>query len=148
MTAPLSTPRKAGALRWSVIPLVSIPLLVTCSPSTEPTQAVVGAYTATTLNVDDGARSVDVLAQGGSLTLSLAGDHSTTGRLFAPGGGDNGQDLEESLVGSWSQIGNTIRFSQNADTFVRDAAWITDGATLRTTYVQGGTIVNAILTKE
>jgi hypothetical protein len=98
--------------------------------------------------VIDGGQSIDLLSQGGSLTLTLESGGNTSGRLFAPAGGDNGQDLDENLAGTWSQTGNTIRFSQSADTFIRDASWTVEGSTLRTSFTLGSTTVNAVLTKQ
>jgi hypothetical protein len=98
--------------------------------------------------VSDGGQVTDVLAQGGSLTITLLANGTTSGRLFAPGGGDNGQDLDANLAGSWTRTGNTIHFDQAADTFVRDASWMFDGTTLRTTFTQGGTVVTAVLNKQ
>jgi hypothetical protein len=52
--------------------------------------------------------------------MTLASDGSTTGRLFIPGGAEDGGDLDEDLVGTWTLAGSTINFNQIADTFIRD----------------------------
>ena len=123
--------------------------LLSCSCGTEPTDPdATGSYAATTLTVVDGTQTIDVLVAGGSLTMTLQSDGSTSGRLFVPGGGDNGQDLDENLAGTWTQTGVTVHFSQSADTFVRDASWTLVDRTLRTTYPSGSTTVTAVLTRQ
>lgn len=124
-------------------------MLLSCSSGTEPQDPdAAGSYNATTLTVVDGGQTIDVLAVGGSLTMTLHASGTTSGRLFAPCGGDNGQDLDENLAGTWTQTGSTVRFSQAADTFIRDATWTVDSQTLRTTYTSGGTTVTAMLTRQ
>jgi hypothetical protein len=136
-------------LLWrNTVGLLCVTSLTSCSNAIDPTPSPVGSYVATTLTLIDGGQSIDLLSQGGSLTLTLESGGNTSGRLFAPAGGDNGQDLDENLAGTWSQTGNTIRFSQSADTFIRDTSWTVEGSTLRTSFTLGSTTVNAVLTKQ
>ena len=51
----------------------------------------------------------------------MAPNGTTTGRLFVPGGNEDGSDLDEDLTGTWSLSNSTVTFSQTADTFIRDA---------------------------
>lgn len=142
------------SLRWPRLgwPLL-VGLLASCSTSPKPAEPgtpnpILGTYHASTLTVVVPGQTIDVLATGGSLSITLAANGTTGGRLLAPGGGTNGQALDASMDGTWNQTGNTVRFSQSADTFVRDATWTVDAQTLRTTLVSGTTTVTAVLTKQ
>lgn len=140
--------------RWLWLPLLGA-ALASCSaskpvdppPPSPPPNPILGTYQATVLTVVIPGQTIDVLASGGSLTITLATNGTTSGRFFAPGAAENGQDLDASMAGTWSQTGTTVRFVQNADTFVRDATWAVVAPTLRTTFVSGTTTVTAVLTK-
>jgi hypothetical protein len=56
---------------------------------------------------------------GGSLTLTLTADGKTSGRLFLPGGAQDGGDVDADMAGTWGLIGHTVQFGQAAETFVR-----------------------------
>jgi hypothetical protein len=81
---------------------------------------VSGDYHASVLTATQGTSTFDFLQTGGSLVISLHPDGTTSGRLFLPQGGENGQDLDVDLVGTWSLTGNKVQFQQEGDTFVRD----------------------------
>jgi hypothetical protein len=87
---------------------------------------MVGAYTATQLVTADANGYVDWIAAGGSLTLTLNANATTTGRLFLPGGATGGGDLDEDMVGTWLLIGQTIQLGQAAQTFVRQMDFIAE----------------------
>lgn len=65
--------------------------------------------------------TADLLLLGASLTVVLNQDGTTTGRLLAPGLGENGADVDEDLAGTWTLEGSTVTFDQSGDTFIRDA---------------------------
>jgi hypothetical protein len=119
--------------------------LVACgNDSVAPTaNTVAGTYTATTFTIPP----TDALALGLTLTLTLALDGTTTGRLFLPGGGDNGVDLDEDLTGTWTLSGDTMRFTQSADTFIRDAVFTVGPNRLGTEGTFGDTSLRLVLTK-
>ena len=62
----------------------------------------------------------DWLARGAFLDLTINADGVVEGQLFIPDGQANGTPLNADMFGSWSLKGSTVRFSQAADTFVRD----------------------------
>lgn len=77
-----------------------------------------GAITFTTIQDDV---TTDWLDRGATLAISIASDGTTAGRLFVPGGDEDGSDLDADLVGTWSTLGDSIvEFDHVADTFVRD----------------------------
>jgi hypothetical protein len=84
---------------------------------------VIGSYEATILV----AEGQDVLAAGGSLTLSLEGNGLMSGTLNLPASVSGGP-LDVDLSGTWSLVDRTVLLFQNSDTFVKQAVWVwTDG---------------------
>src|SRR5690242_10879113 len=79
---------------------------------------IVGSYEATSL-IHDGD---DVLAAGGSLTLSFVGNGLMSGTLVVPA--SVGGPLTADMGGTWTLVDRTLVLAQNEDTFVRDAVWI------------------------
>jgi hypothetical protein len=134
-------------LRLVMPALVSAALACGGESFTPTTDTVVGSYTATTLTITSTTPPTDALALGLTLTLTLAPNGTTTGRLFLPGGGDNGVDLDEDLSGTWTLDGHSVRFNQGADTFIRDAVFIAGPNTLSTEGTFGDTSLRLVLTK-
>lgn len=81
---------------------------------------VSGSYTAQTFTATSGAGTLDLLALGAMISVTLDDDGTTTGELFVPGGGEGGEDLEADLEGTWTLTASTVTFNQDADTFLRD----------------------------
>lgn len=106
--------------------LASVLLLAACdSPTGVPIPAeVAGSYRATVLTTRAGGAVVDQLAGGTELRITLDPSGATTGRLFVPHGDENGRDLDADLAGRWTLRGDTVRFEQQADTFVRDIPFL------------------------
>jgi hypothetical protein len=113
--------------------LVALVALAGCgSDSLAPTMAnVAGTYVATVLH----GPGDDILAEGGSLTLVLDASGSVTGSFFVPAslGGPTTLDM----AGTFSLTGSTVRFSQAADSFVRDVDWIWDDDSLEANWDTG-----------
>ncbi|HSJ13932.1 MAG TPA: hypothetical protein VK939_05930 [Longimicrobiales bacterium] len=74
--------------------------------------------------------SIDWIAAGASLTLTLDLGGQLSGRLFMPGADENGGDFDENMAGTWRIEGGRIRFQQTADTFVRDMPFTFAGGAL------------------
>ena len=59
----------------------------------------------------------------------LGADNATSGSLTVPGSVSGGTALTASMAGTAFRTGNTVRFQQSADTFVRDLVWtVSDNA--------------------
>lgn len=130
-------------MRWSPVRAAGLALALAATgacygdgPSLpEPEQALVGTYTAEgtfgavvfTTQEPGGSETVDWLARGASIRLVLNADMTTTGRLFVPGADEDGGDIDEDLVGTWSLHGGVVRLSHEADTFLRDLDLTVDG---------------------
>lgn len=137
---PLIRPRAALAL---------LLLLGACdSPTEAPTAASVsGDYRTSTLTLTRGTTTTDFLARGAQITVTLKGDGTTTGELFVPGGKEDGGDVRENLAGQWTLQSDTVRFSHNADTFLRDTPFIVRGDELRGEFASSGSRLVAVLRK-
>jgi hypothetical protein len=88
--------------------------------STAPELAdVTGSFTATAFTTSSGGGTpIDQLAAGATVTLVLNSDHTTSGRLFAPG--EDG--IDASLVGTFAydEEKAELTLQHDADTFLRD----------------------------
>ena len=85
-----------------------------------------GSYTATSFLVTpSGQPTVDVIAKGGSLTITIAADSTTTGLLSLPAGALSPQGGTASMAGRvFQRADGTFRFEQPAaDTFIEQLAW-------------------------
>lgn len=112
----------------------ALAVAVTGCDSDDPTESdtIAGVYNATTFRVTPaGQGTIDVLAQGGILTLSIASSGATTGILSLPPSVTGGATLTESMVGTAVRTGNTVTFTQSADTFVQDLTFTISGSSLR-----------------
>ncbi len=116
-------------------------------PFTPTVMDLVGSYTATTFTTTSGGTTTDQLAAGASLSLTLAGDGTTTGRLFVPGGAQGGGDLDADMAGTWTLTGRTVTFTQTADTFVRDMPFTAEPNQLRGNATFGGTTIRVTLSQ-
>ena len=118
--------------------------------STPTRQSVAGSYTAsaftTTAGGTTGGSATNVLSQGGSLQMTLGANGSVTGRLILPTA-VAGAAVNENLAGSWTLSGDTVRFTQTADTFVRDTPFLVRGNTLVGDRTFGTTRIQVTLRK-
>jgi hypothetical protein len=108
---------------------------------------VAGDYAATTLTTTSGGVTTNQLAGGASLTIALAPNGTTTGRLFVPGGAEGGGDLDADMAGTWTLTGSTVEFAQTADTFVRDMSLTAARNRLSGEATFSGTTIRVTLTK-
>lgn len=129
--------------------LGSIVGLAACDGPTLPTvDSVAGAYRATTFTVEQGGVTEDILAKGGLINLTLNRDGTTAGRLFAPGGGEDGSDFDADLTGTWSLTGTLVTFQHEADTFVRDVPFTVSDDRLSAEATFSGVTLRVVLTKQ
>lgn len=102
----------------------------TMGPDPLTMQMVAGTYLAgdnfgaITFTTTEDGETTDWLSEGATLEIELAANGTTTGHLFVPGADEDGRDLDADLAGSWTLKGDTVRFSQQADTFVRDMPFL------------------------
>jgi hypothetical protein len=128
---------------WFGLARLSLALLVAGTLGCRD-EGLPGTYHATTFTMQQtGASTTDILAAGGSITLTIAGDLSTTGSLKLPANVQGGPTTV-SLLGSAALIGNEVTLNLVADTFMRDATWTFEGSALSTVYTSSG--VTAVVT--
>ncbi len=95
-----------------------------CGDNTDPSDLLAGTYVATVFSVTPtGQAAINVLAAGGSLTIIIAANNTTSGDLFIPASINGGTAFNASMVGTATLTGTNVQFQQTADTFVRDLTW-------------------------
>ena len=98
-----------------------------------------GSYTATSFLVTpSGQPTVDVIAKGGALSITIASDSTTTGLLSLPAGVLSPQGGTASMAGVVRRAADgTFRFDQpSADTFIESLDWQQfTGALVSTSFV-------------
>ena len=111
-----------------------------------PSPGAPGDYAATRLALSIGGPPVNLLAAGASISLTLAEDHTTSGRLRVPAFAGS-EEIDESLTGTWRQSNDTVFFAGPADTFIRDVPFLLRGATLVADNTDGTTRLQVTLSK-
>jgi hypothetical protein len=99
---------------------------------------VAGTYRADQLLVTPtGQTPIDVLAAGGSLSITIEASGATSGSLYVPPT-IGGVPFGVSMVGTATVTATTVQFTQSADTFVRDLTWTRSANRLEVTDQQAG----------
>jgi len=132
---------RTAALTLSGILLLTVSACGDDDPAA-PTGSIAGTYTSTSFRVDDD----NLLAQGAFLTLTLDPVSTVSGRLIVPMGGEEPVDAD--MEGTYELDGNTVTFTQQADTFVRDATWTWLGDFLDGIWSNGEVTVTVRLTRQ
>jgi hypothetical protein len=114
------------------------------SPTTE---TVAGSYTAGSLTLSSSVGTTDLLALGSTVAITLAVDGTTSGRLFVPGGAEDGSDLDVDLSGTWALAGSTVTFNQAGDTFIREVEFTAERNRLNGEREFSGAIIRLVLGK-
>jgi hypothetical protein len=133
--------------------LAPIVVLLTLScggddPFSPTVQNVAGSYQASSLTGTQSGVTVNLLSLGASVEIVLNENLTTTGRVFAPGLDEGGQDLDVDLAGTWSLQGETVTFNQAGDTFIRDVPFTVGRNRLQGEGTFSGVLVRLTLTKE
>jgi hypothetical protein len=142
-------PRPEGHLR-AILALALALALGSCggedtfSPTVE---TVAGSYTASLLTLSSSVGTTDLLALGSTVAITLAVGGTTSGRLFVPGGADDGSDLDVDLAGTWALSGSTVTFQQAGDTFIRDVEFTAGPNELNGEGMFSGAIIRLVLGK-
>ena len=116
--------RRVRRLVLAILPTLALASACDNSVSITPDE-LAGNYIATSfLITPSGQPAVDVLAKGGSLTINIAGDSSTTGTLSLPANVLPGLGGTASMEGRVLRIADgTYRFNQSAETFIKALNW-------------------------
>lgn len=116
----------------------------TFSPTVE---SVTGSYTASSLTLVSSVGTTDLLALGSTVAITLAADGTTSGRLFVPGGNDDGSDLDVDLAGTWALSGSTVTFNQTGNSFIREVEFTAGPDQLNGEGEFSGAIIRLVLRK-
>jgi hypothetical protein len=108
---------------------------------------VSGTYAPATFTVTSATGTVDLLALGAEVSLTLDPDGTTTGELFVPGGGEGGEDFEADLAGTWTLEGSTVTFNQTTDTFIGEVEFTAERDRLTAEDTGSGQTVRLVLEK-
>lgn len=100
--------------------LLGIAAMIACgSDATEPPSVLVGSYNAVEFTTTGSSGQTNQLLAGSTVNIVLASNHTTTGHLHVAASGST-PAFDADLAGTWAQSGNSVTFSQTADTFVRN----------------------------
>lgn len=125
----------------------SLALLAACSDALT-VESVAGSYEATTFTVREGSTTEDLLAAGASINLTLTAAGTTSGRLFVPGGAEDGSDFDADLTGAWALSGKQVTFDHAADTFIRDMPFTADDGRLSGEATFSGATLRVVLERQ
>jgi hypothetical protein len=124
-----------------------VAIVAACSSNAVAPPDVNGDYVATTFSVVQNGVPINELQAGAHVTISLASDGTTTGILFLPHGNADSSDLILDLSGTWTIQDRTVRFSNAADSFVRDMSFMVVGSALVGDYADATTRVRLVLNR-
>lgn len=138
-----------SAVQPGMLAIVLAVLFSACSdPVTLTMEELAGTYEATTFTGSEGGVTVDLLAEGGALTITLTSDGSTTGTMTIPASlSESGEEEVESMAGSWTLAGQTVLFGQESDTVIRDVPFEIIPGGLEAEGTFGDTSVHIVLTR-
>ena len=107
--------------------VVALVAAVACSDAFKPnTETVSGIYQLQSFTTDSAGVTKDWVARGATLDLLLTPAGEVSGQLIMPGVPSDTETFISLMTGTWALTGSTVRFSQFADTFVRDVDWVAD----------------------
>lgn len=111
--------------------LLAVAAMIGCNDITSLSKdGPAGDYTAIILVTTENSVPTNELAMGGSFTINLDRNGTTTGHLHIVASGAN-PAFDADMAGTWTKIGDEVEFTQAADSFVRDMTFtieqITDG---------------------
>ena len=119
-----------SGMRFPLRRLAFLPVVAFALGCGDPTVSIVadvipGTYQAVSFKVTpSGQPTVDVLAAGGSLNITIAADGSMTGMLNLPPGLISTGAISANMAGKLvPNSDGTYWFNQTEDTFVRNLAW-------------------------
>lgn len=134
-------------LRAPIGSLLLVVGVLACGDSNDPSSPIAGSYTATTLRVTPaGEAPIDLLAAGGSLTLTIDAENQATGTLVIPPSIEGG--LNASMAGTAVVTVGTVQFDQSEDTFVRDLTFTIGDTELSADQTLSGDRYEVILARD
>lgn len=94
-----------------------------------------------------GEQPIDWLDRGASVTLDLRDNGLTAGHIFLPAAGEDGEDIDGALDGTWAVDGDRLRLDHTFDTFLRDMRFTYVNGALRADQTFGDTRIVVVLVR-
>jgi len=135
--------------RLLAVAVLALPAACTHDSFTPNVNSVVGDYHLQSLTTTDLGGPRDWVALGATMTITLAPNGTTTGRLFMPGADAGGSDLDVRLEGNWTLSGKSVEFIQLYYSFVQDVTFFATDNRLEGNHAFGltGVSTRIVLTK-
>jgi hypothetical protein len=108
--------------------LIGVAAMIACgSDSTGPPSPLVGSYNAVEFTTTGSSGQTNQILAGSTLSINLSANGSTTGHLHIAASGGTAA-FEADMAGTWAQTGSSVKFSQAADTFVKNMTFAVTAA--------------------
>jgi hypothetical protein len=108
---------KHSLMKLAPVVLVFAGMAACGGDSTTPPSGLVGTYQAVEFTTTGSSGQTNQLLAGSTLNIALSSDHTTSGHVHVAASGSS-PAFDADLTGTWIQTGNSVNFSQPADTFV------------------------------
>ena len=108
---------------------LAVAAIIACGggDSTAPPSVLAGSYNAVQFVTTGSSGQTNQILAGSTLSINLNPNGSTTGHLHVAASGGNSA-FDADMAGTWTQTGNSVTFSQVADSFVRNMTWVVAAA--------------------
>lgn len=127
---------------WLALALV-VPALTGCKD-----EELQGTYTATSFTyATTGAAAKDVLAAGGSITLTIFNNFTTSGTMSIPASVTGGSAVQVSLLGEASRQGDQVTLQLITDSLLDGIVLTHSGGSLTGTAIASGTTITVTLSR-
>ena len=127
---------------WMAVAL-AIPALTGCKDDD-----LQGTYTATSFTyATTGAAAKDVLAAGGSITLTIFNDFGTSGLMSIPASVTGGSAVQVSLLGAAARQGDQVTLQLVLDSVLDNIVLTHSGSSLTGTATASGTTITVSLSR-
>lgn len=137
----------ATNISWIGIVLGLVGAIGACHDTTA-VSPVAGTYVATKFDLTSQGQGVrNALAEGAMLTIEIAADSSTSGSLTVPASITGSTLLVASMAGKAVFEGDSVRFDQAANSFVRQDYWAVKGSTISMSHTVDGVTIAVTLSR-
>lgn len=142
------SPARARRLAFAAA-LTTVAAVGCSSDSTTAPESIAGSYQANTLTLSQAGQSLDALARGVKLSLSINSSNATTGTLYTPASLNGGVEETLNFTATAVRTGNTVRFNNTSeDALVGELTFTASGNTLRADQTLSNVRYVVVLTRQ